>query len=70
MLYSLGFSVAVIKLGKVEDTVKMNLPEENGSDASIFTTYPVMTSDSLTGIQGVQIQLERGQGKKIQYFFC
>ena len=70
VLYSLGFPVAIIKLGKVEDTVKMNLPEENGSDASVFTTYPVVTSDSLMGIQGAQIQLERGQGKKIQFFFC
>lgn len=27
VLYLLGFPVAIIKLGKVEDTVKMNLPE-------------------------------------------
>ena len=60
VLYSVGFPVAIIKLGKVDDTVKMNLPGENGSDASVFTTYPVVTSDSLTGIQGAQIQLERG----------
>lgn len=49
VLYLLGFPVAIIKLGKVEDTVKMNLPEENGSDPSIFTTYPMVTSDSLMG---------------------
>lgn len=60
VLCSLDFPVAVIKLDKAEDTAKMNLPEENGSDASVFTTYPVVTSDSLTGIQGAQIQLERG----------
>lgn len=68
VLSSLGFSAAIIKLGRVGDTVKMYLPEENGSDASIFTTYPVVTSNSLVGIQGAQIQLERGRGKKIQFF--
>lgn len=69
MLRSLDFPVAVIKLDKAEDTAKMNLPEENGSDASVFTIYPVVTSDSLMGIQGAQIQLERGWEEKIQFFF-
>lgn len=75
-LHSSSFSAALIKHGKVEDTVyshtvvKMNLPEENSSDASNFTIYPVVTSDSLTGIQTVQIQLEGGWKKRIQFFSC
>lgn len=57
VLCSLDFPIAIIK-------------EENGSDASVFTTYCVVASDSLVGIQGAQIQLGRGWEKKIQFLFC
>lgn len=65
-MYSIVSPAAVTKLGKAEDTVysntavKINLPEDNSSGASSFTTYPEVASDSLLGIHRAQIQLEGG----------
>lgn len=68
MLYSLSFPVAIIKLGKVEDTVKMNVPEENSSDAIHFYDLPCGDIRQPHGYPGSTDTIGKGTGKEDSIF--